>query len=52
MANTTAPLSEVAIASMAAGILDDYTIADLDENRPITRFMAREFGYVRDEVLQ
>lgn len=37
---------------MAAGILDDYHIDDLDADRPITRFMAREFGYVRDEVLQ
>lgn len=52
MANTSAPLSEVAVASMAAGILDDYHISDLDEDRPITRFMAREFGVVRDEVLQ
>lgn len=52
MANTLAPLSEVGIASMAAGLLDDYHIASLDEDRPIVRFMAREFGYVRDEILQ
>lgn len=52
MANTTAPLSEVGVASMAAGLLDDYNISDLDDNRPIVRMMAREFGYARDEVLQ
>lgn len=52
MANTTANLSEVAVASMAAGILDDFHLSDLDEDTPIARFMAREFGYVRDEVLQ
>lgn len=37
---------------MAAGILDDFHISSLDEDHPIGRFMAREFGYVRDEVLQ
>lgn len=52
MANTSALLSEVAVASMAAGLLDDFSLSNLDERSPIARFMAREFGYVRDEVLQ
>jgi hypothetical protein len=52
MANTTVPLSEVGVASMAAGLLDDFHLVDLDSDRPIARFMAREFGYTRDEVLQ
>lgn len=51
MANTSAPLSEVAIANMAAGILDDYPITSLDDETPIARIMAREFGFVRREVL-
>lgn len=52
MANTSAPLSETAIATMAAGLLDEYHISDLDDDHPMARFMAREFGYVRDEFLQ
>lgn len=51
MANTSAPLSEVAIANMAAGILDDYPITSLDDETPMARIMAREFGFVRREVL-
>lgn len=50
MANTSAPLSEVAIAAMAAGILDDFTLTSLDDNTPLARMMAREFGFVRDEI--
>lgn len=52
MANTTAPLSEVGVASMAADLLDEFNFASFDEDAPLTRFFAREFGYVRDEVLQ
>ncbi len=52
MADTSAPLSEVAVATMAANLLDDYRIASLDDDTPLSRFMAREFGYVRDECLQ
>lgn len=52
MANTSALLSEVGIANMASGLLAEYPIESLDDDRPIGRFMAREFGYVRDEMLQ
>lgn len=37
---------------MAGNLLDEFTLASLDEDTPIARYMAREFGYVRDEVLQ
>lgn len=52
MANTTAPLSEVAVANFAATILEDHTLTSLDEDTVLGRFMAREFGYVRDELLR
>lgn len=52
MANTTAPYSEVVVASMAGDLLDEFNISSLDDNSPLSRFMAREFGPVRDEVLQ
>ncbi len=52
MANTTASLSEVGVAAMAGNLLDEFNISSLDEDTPLARFMAREFGYVRDEVLQ
>ena len=52
MANTTVPYSEAAVASMAASLLDEYNIVSLDEDTPLARFMSREFGFVRDEVLQ
>ena len=52
MANTVAPLSEVGVASMAGDLLDEFNITSLDENTPAARFMARSFGYVRDETLQ
>lgn len=52
MANTTAPLSETAIANMAVDILDDYRLNDLDDDTTVGRWMARNFGIVRDEVLQ
>jgi hypothetical protein len=49
--DTARPLSETAIANMAAGILDEYTLLSLDDDTPVGRMMAREFGYVRDELL-
>jgi hypothetical protein len=52
MANTSAPLSEVAVASMAASMLDEFRLVDLDQDDPMSRFFAREFGQVRDEVIQ
>jgi hypothetical protein len=51
MANTTAPLSEVAIANMAATTLDDIHLNSLDEDTPMGRFMASNFGPARDELL-
>lgn len=52
VANTSAPLSEVAIASMACSLLAEYPLQSLDDDTPMARFMAREFGPVRDELLQ
>jgi hypothetical protein len=52
MANTSSPLSEVAIANMAATTLDDRRIASLDDDTSLARFVASEFGYVRDELLR
>jgi hypothetical protein len=52
VANTSAPLTESGIASMAASMLDDFHITSLDDDSTLGRFMAREFGYVRDEVLE
>jgi len=52
MANTSAPLSEVGIANMAAALLAEYPIPSLDHDSPLGRFMAREFGYVRNEMLE
>jgi hypothetical protein len=51
MANTLAPLSETAIANMAATTLDDLHLNSLDEDTPLGRFMASEFGFARDELL-
>jgi len=51
MANTTAPLSEIAIANMAATTLDDIHLNSLDEDTPLGRFVASEFGFMRDELL-
>lgn len=50
--STTDPLSEAGIASMAAGLLDDYEITSLNDSSPLGRFMAREFGPVRREMLE
>lgn len=52
MANTTAQLSEIAVANMAAAVLSEGAITSLDDNSSLGRFMAREFGFSRDEVLQ
>jgi len=52
MADTSAPLSEVSVANMAATVLADASLNSLDDPSPLGRFMAREFGYTRDEVLQ
>jgi hypothetical protein len=52
MANTAAAYSEVMIASAAASLLDDYRLSSLDDDTPLARFMAREFGLVRDELLR
>lgn len=49
--STTAPLSEVAIANMAIDVLDDDPITDLSDDTVVGRFMARNFGRVRDQVL-
>lgn len=52
MANTTAPLSEVAIANFAATMLDERHLASLDQETTLARFIAAEFGYIRDEMLR
>lgn len=52
MANTSAPLSEVAIANMGADILEDVAIASLDDGSTYARLVAREFGYMRNELLR
>ena len=33
-------------------MLDEFRLVDLDQNDPMSRFFAREFGQVRDEVIQ
>lgn len=52
MANTSAPLSEVAIANMAADILAEPAILSLDDGGPFADFIARQFGYVRDQIMR
>lgn len=52
MANTSGTLSEALIASMAAGLLDEYHVTSLDDNTPLGRYLAREFGQVRREILE
>ena len=52
MANTAGTLSEALIASMAAGLLDEYHVTSLDDDTPLGRYMAREFGTVRREILE
>lgn len=52
MADTSGTLSNALIAQMAAGLLDEYTITSLDDDSPLGRYMAREFGTVRREILE
>jgi hypothetical protein len=52
MANTSAPLSEVGIANMCAAVLDDFPLNSLDDDTNLGRYLGREFGYVRDELLE
>lgn len=52
MADTSAPLSEVAIANMAATALDERFITSLDQGTTLATFVASQFGYVRDEMLR
>lgn len=52
MADTTTSLSETAVANMAIDVLEDFPITDLDDPGPVGKFMARNFGPARDEILQ
>lgn len=52
MANTSAPISEVAVANFAGTTLEDAPLTSLDDDSALGRFMTRNFGYVRDEVLR
>lgn len=52
MANTSQPLSEVAIANFAATTLDEPPLLTLDDNTKIARLISREFGFLRDELLR
>ncbi len=52
MANTTAALSETAVANMGAAILDEPSLTSLDDPTAYGRLVAREFGYTRDEILR
>lgn len=52
MANTSAPLSEVAIANMGGSVLDEVPLVSLDDPTSYARLCAREFGYARDELLR
>lgn len=45
-------MNEALIASMASGLLDDYSVTSLTDQTALGRFMAREFGTVRREVLE
>lgn len=52
MANLNAPISETAVANMAAQVLDDVQLNSLDDATPFGRFVGREFGHIRDEHLR
>jgi hypothetical protein len=52
MSITLQPLSEVAVANMAVTVLDDQSLSSLNEDTVLGRFMAREFGFARDELLR
>lgn len=51
MVDTSAPLSETRVANMAIDVLDDFPINDLNDPGPVGKFMARNFGPTRDEIL-
>lgn len=51
MANTTLPLSETAVANMGGLTLDERRLNSLDDDTSYGRFVASEFGFVRDEFL-
>lgn len=51
MARTDLPLSETAVANMAVTTLDETHISSLDDDTVLGRFMASQFGFVRDEML-
>jgi len=50
MANTSQPLSEVAIANMGGNLLEERALTSLDDNTSYARFVASEFGFLRDEL--
>ena len=50
MASTVAPLSEVAIANMAADVISERPLASLDDGTPFAQIVSRQFGFCRDEV--
>lgn len=52
MANTSGQLSDALIATMAAGLLDEYNITSLDDDTALGRYMSREYGTVRREILE
>jgi hypothetical protein len=37
---------------MAAGLLDEFHVTSLDDDSALGRYMAREFGVVRNEILE
>ena len=45
------PLDETAIANMAIDVLDDQPIASLSVDKPVARFMNRNFWPVQSEIL-
>lgn len=50
--STSDPLSEVSIANMAIDVLADEAIVDLNQEGVVAEYMSRNFGPVRDELLQ
>lgn len=52
MANINAPLSDVAIANMGGTMLEERALVTLDDGTNYARFVSREFGYLRDEMLK
>lgn len=52
MAVTDQPISEVAVANMAATTLDERHITSLTDDTVLGRFFASQFGFARDELLR